>query len=637
MTRVLGTAGHVDHGKSALVEALTGTHPDRLREEREREMTIDLGFAWTTLPDGTEAGIIDVPGHRDFIDNMLAGAGGFDAAMLVVAADEGVMPQTREHLAILDLLEIPRALVVLTKIDLVQDAEWSALVEEEVRRTLAPTAYAAAPIHRASAKTGEGLEELRLGLADLLRSSQVRPDIGSPRLPIDRSFVMTGFGTVVTGTLIDGSLSIGDEVVILPGEKRGRVRGLQTHRKPVERAVPGSRVAVNLAGVDAQDVRRGQVLCLPGRHSPTSRIDAQVRILPDAPVGVRHGGSVKLHVGAADVVARVRVLESDEVSPGDHGWVQLLLAEPVVTASPDRFILRRPAPPATLGGGVVVVPHPARLHRRRDSRLLASLEQLRSGTGEERALLDLISGGPVTRSEIRAASGGEPAAMEAAVEKLIQRGRIRVITAGAAGTSEEAVYVEAGPWGDLRRRARAILDAYHVEFPLRVGVPREELRSRLRVEAKRMEILVGALVAEGDAALRGSRVARVGFEPRLSAQDEVGLADLQRRFQASPEAPPVVRECRQALGDELWALLVARGEFVEVSSEVAFDSATYARLVGEITDGLRNGGTLTVAEVRDRYGTSRKYALALLEHLDAIGVTVRVGDARRLGRQAPGA
>ncbi|HKY83616.1 MAG TPA: selenocysteine-specific translation elongation factor [Anaerolineales bacterium] len=633
MIRVLGTAGHVDHGKSALVEALTGVHPDRLREEREREMTIDLGFAWTTLPDGTEVGIIDVPGHRDFIDNMLAGVGGFDAVMLVVAADEGVMPQTSEHLAILDLLEIPRGLVVLSKIDLVADEEWARLVEDEVRQVLAPTALAGAPVLRASAKTGQGLDELRRGLAEVLHDTDPRRDIGSPRLPIDRAFVMTGFGTVVTGTLIDGTLSIGDEVVILPGESRGRIRGLQTHRKPVDQALPGSRVAVNITGVDVQDVRRGLVLCLPGRYSATTRIDVRVRVLPDAAVGVKHGQSLKLHLGAADVLARVRVLERDEVLPAEEGWVQLLLSEPVIAASGDRFILRRPAPAATLGGGTVVVPHPARLHRRRDSRVVDALERARSGTGEERTLLEVIAEGPVTGTSV-AASGADGPEMAAALEGLILSGRIRAIPGGSSASGAQVIYVESATWEDLRRRVRTILEAYQAKYPLRVGIPREELRSRLGIEARRMDLVVAALENTGDVATHGARIARVGFEPRLTTEDEGKVAGLRDQFESSPASPPSVHDCQLALGDELWALLVARGEFVEVSSDIAFDSASYRRMVAEITSSLGQGGTVTVAQVRDRYGTSRKYALALLEHLDAVGVTVRVGDERKLGGRA---
>jgi selenocysteine-specific elongation factor len=283
MLRVVGTAGHVDHGKSTLVEALTGTHPDRLREEREREMTIDLGFAWMTLDDGTEVGFVDVPGHRDFIDNMLAGAGGFQAGILVVAVDEGVMPQTREHLAILDLLHVPRLVVALTKCDTLEDAEWGVLVEEDIRRLLRTTRFLQPPMVRVSARTGEGLAALRAALASELEQLPGPRDLARPRLPVDRSFVMSGFGTVVTGTLLDGGLTVGDEVVVEPAGARGRIRGLQTHRRSVEHAEPGSRVAANIAGIDARQVGRGDVLSLPGAYRSTRRIDAYL----DLPIARR--------------------------------------------------------------------------------------------------------------------------------------------------------------------------------------------------------------------------------------------------------------------------------------------------------------------------------------------------------------
>jgi selenocysteine-specific elongation factor len=306
--RVLGTAGHVDHGKSTLVEALTGTHPDRLKEEREREMTIDLGFAWFQLPNGEEVGIVDVPGHRDFIENMLAGVGGIDAALFVVAADEGVMPQTREHLAILDLLHIDGGVVALTKIDLVDDPDWLELVEEDVRRVLAGTVLETARLVRVSARTGEGIPELVTALEETLSGRLARPDLGRPRLPVDRVFTIAGFGTVVTGTLSDGRLRIGDEVEVLPSKIRGRVRGLQTHKRKEEAAVPGSRTAVNISGVTLDQIKRGEVVAHPGDYHPTRRLDVRLRLLPDASSPVRHNTEVKLYLGAAEVVARLRLL-----------------------------------------------------------------------------------------------------------------------------------------------------------------------------------------------------------------------------------------------------------------------------------------------------------------------------------------
>ncbi|MCZ7542658.1 MAG: selenocysteine-specific translation elongation factor [Anaerolineae bacterium] len=322
---VIGTAGHVDHGKSALVRALTGINPDRLREEQEREMTIDLGFAWLTLPNGESVGIVDVPGHRDFIENMLAGVGGIDAALFVVAADEGVMPQTREHLAILDLLETQGGVIALTKRDLIHDPEWLELVTAEVSEAVDGTVLADAPIIPVSAHTGEGLEALVTALQSALAGRPPHPDRGRPRLWVDRVFTISGFGTVVTGTLTDGALAVGQEVVFLPEGLRGRVRGLQTHKAKIERALPGSRVAVNVSGVSKDQVRRGDLLTIPGWLRGTVLADVRFRHLPDASRPLRHNTEVKLFVGAAEVVARARLLDAPELAPGQEGWLQLRL------------------------------------------------------------------------------------------------------------------------------------------------------------------------------------------------------------------------------------------------------------------------------------------------------------------------
>ena len=319
--RVIGTAGHVDHGKSTLVEALTGTHPDRLKEEREREMTIDLGFAWFTLPDGEEVGIIDVPGHRDFIENMLAGVGGIDAALFVIAADEGVMPQTREHLAILNLLQIQGGVVALTKIDMVDDVEWLDLIEDDIRRVLLGTILELAPIIRVSGRKKIGISALLTALADCLRDKPTRADYGRPRLPIDRVFSIAGFGTVVTGTLSDGHFQVGDEVEILPHNIKGRVRGLQSHKRKEDAAVPGSRTAVNISGISIEQVQRGDVLTHLRDYRSTSRFDARYRHIIDASTALRHNTEVKLFLGAAEVLARVRLLGCEELNPGETGWI----------------------------------------------------------------------------------------------------------------------------------------------------------------------------------------------------------------------------------------------------------------------------------------------------------------------------
>src|SRR5205823_1324692 len=365
MSFVVGTAGHIDHGKSTLITALTGIDPDRLAEEKRRGMTIDLGFAHMWLRSGREIGIVDVPGHARFMRNMLAGAHGLDAVLLVVAADEGVMPQTREHLEIVDLLEVRRGLIALTKIDLVDD-DWLALVIQEVRTALRGTSLEDAGVVPVSALTGAGLPELAAALDGLLEEAEPRRDSGRPRLPIDRVFTMSGFGTVVTGTLVDGTLHVGDELEVMPSGRRVRVRGLQRHNEKAESVGPGNRVAANLSGAEKHELARGDVLAPPGALRPARRVDARVRVLASAPRPVRHGASVLLHTGTAEVSCRVIVLEGDEIAPGAEGWAQLYLERPIAASAQDRFVLRLPSPATTLAGGVFVDVAP-RKHARHDS------------------------------------------------------------------------------------------------------------------------------------------------------------------------------------------------------------------------------------------------------------------------------
>ncbi|GAB4209834.1 MAG: hypothetical protein OHK0022_41670 [Roseiflexaceae bacterium] len=431
---VIGTAGHVDHGKSTLVKTLTGIDPDRWEEERRREMTIDLGFAWLTLPSGRSISIVDVPGHERFIKNMLAGAGGIDAAMLVIAADESVMPQTTEHLAILDLLGVSHGLVVLSKIDLV-DPDWLALVAEEVRERLRGTALAEAPLVPLSARSGEGLDDLHRALDELLDRTPSRSSAsGAPRLSIDRAFTIGGFGAVVTGTLADGPLEVGAEVEILPRGLRARVRGLQTHNSRQERVLPGTRVAVNLAGVSHHEVGRGDLLALPGRLRPTELVDVRVRLVQHLERPLVQNTPLDLFVGAAEVPCRATLLDRDELRPGESGWLQLRLAHPIAAARGDRYILRTPSPSQTIGGGVLVDTHPPR-HRRFRPEVISALESLARGTPADLLRRPLADGLPHSWPELLRLSGlGEDAAREGLAE-LLASGTI--LTLGELPTAEE--------------------------------------------------------------------------------------------------------------------------------------------------------------------------------------------------------
>src|SRR5947207_11627171 len=368
---VVGTAGHIDHGKSTLVKALTQIDPDRLEEEKRRGMTIDLGFAYLQLPSGRRVGIVDLPGHRRFLKNMLAGVHGMDAVLLVIAADEGPMPQTREHLAITDRLGIEHGVVVLTKADLVDEA-WLGLVRDDVTALLAASSLRQTPIIAVSSSTGAGLDELRAALDAELAQTQPRPDVGRPRLPVDRSFAMAGFGTVVTGTLVGGALRQGAEVIVMPGERRVRIRGLQQHNRPVEEARPGSRTAVNLSGVDHSQLRRGHVLALPGSLPVSRRLDARLVVLPNATQPLRHRQRLLIYHETAEAMVELSLLEADELRPGEEGWGQLYVTSPMVALDGDRFILRVPSPPLTVAGGVIVDSAPRR-HRRKDAVVLSEL------------------------------------------------------------------------------------------------------------------------------------------------------------------------------------------------------------------------------------------------------------------------
>ena len=625
---VIGTAGHVDHGKSTLVQALTGINPDRLREEQEREMTIDLGFAWLTLPNGESVGIVDVPGHRDFIENMLAGVGGIDAALFVIAADEGVMPQTREHLAILDLLRIPGGVVALTKIDLIDDPDWLELVQADVSEALQGTVLDGAPIIPVSARTGQGLAELTAALQEVLARTPPRPDRGRPRLWIDRVFTIGGFGTVVTGTLVDGHLEVGQEVEILPRGLRARIRGLQTHKTRIQRAVPGSRVAINLTGISKQDLARGDLVTTPGWLRPTTLTDVRLDLLRDAPFPLKHNAFVKFFCGSAETVARVRLLGTETLAPGESGWVQLELDDPLPLVRGDRFIIRVPSPAVTVGGGEVVDPNPGRKHRRFRPEVLARLETLARGTPAEVLLQTLERRGPLTVRDLIEVSGLGEAAPEALAE-LFSTGDAVVLDAVPEPAPARLV-VSRSWWSATTARMRDELAAYHARYPLRPGMSREELRSALRLDPRAYNGLMARAAADGLVVDEAATVRLPEHQVRFTPQQQQAVDDLLARFRAAPYATPSVKEAAALVGEEVLGVLLARGDLVQVSPEVLFLRETYEEMVERIRTHIQQQGSITLAQVRDLFQTSRKYAQALLEYLDGVGVTRRVGDERVL-------
>ena len=621
--RVIGTAGHVDHGKSVLVKALTGIDPDRLKEEKEREMTIDLGFAWFTLPSGLVVSVIDVPGHEDFIKNMLAGVGGIDAALLVVAADEGVMPQTVEHLAILDLLEVRRGVVALTKVDLVEDEEWLELVAADVDRLLKGTTLADSKILPLSAVTGQGLPSLIEELDSLLSQIPPRRERGRPRLSIDRAFTLAGFGTVVTGTLIDGRFRVGQEVEILPQGLKSRIRGLQTHKEKIEVAVPGSRVAINLVGVGKDQLQRGGVVTSPGWLEPTRLIDVRLRMLSSAPKPLRHNTLVDFYSGAAQIPAKTRVLGAKAVEAGEEGWVQLVLTRPTPLLAHDRFIIRQPSPSLTIGGGTVVDPHPRRRHKRFRPQVIERLEALALGTPQE-VLLTALEEGPQEMGRLVQDSHLEPEAVEEALERLLEGSRILVLGAS------EGLLVSSTWWEEFLARLVHLIEEYHSRYPLRLGMPREEVKSKLRFPSRLFNDLMGQAVKEGAAAQEGAALRLPGHEVRFTPEEEERVERLLSKFSQEPYTTPSAADCQAALGEEVLNALLEQGRLVQVSENTLFLASTYEVMVERVVEHLRKEGTITLAQVRDLFSTSRKYAQAFLEHLDAQGITRRVGDERVL-------
>jgi selenocysteine-specific elongation factor len=609
---VVGTAGHIDHGKSTLITALTGIDPDRLAEEKRRGMTIDLGFAHMRLPSGREIAIVDVPGHARFIRNMLAGTHGLDGVLLVVAADEGVMPQTREHLEIVDLLDVRHGIVVLSKVDLVDEA-WLELVTSEVREALEKTALARAALLPVSAVTGQGLGELRAALDSLLDEAEPRIDLGRPRLPIDRVFTMSGFGTVVTGTLADGTLRVGDELEVVPRRRLVRVRGLQRHNRSVETASPGSRVAANVTGVETSELARGDVLSPPHTLQSTRRIDAHVRVLASAPRALRHGAELLLHTGTTEVGCRVIVLAGDAIEPGMEAWVQLYLERAIAAGNQDRFVLRVPSPPLTLAGGRFVDVAP-RKHSRHDIAVGESLARRAAGD--------------VLQEELRKYPRGVTVAalLKATMAQQSDFKGLRARRIGEWLFADEA-------WNAVEKRAATEVDAYHAAHPLRAGMAREELRSRLRLPQNAFPAVLESLVAAGRLEERDGGIAAPTHHVAIESSDGPA-ARLLEVLGDHPFAPPSLQEAMQRTraGPELVRALAQRGDLVRVSEDIAFTHDAYSKAVAVVKELIATSGSVTVAQLRDRMGASRRPVLALLEHLDAEKVTRRVGDQRVLFR-----
>ena len=625
---IVGTAGHIDHGKSALVEALTGTHPDRLAEEKRRGITIDLGFAF--LDDaGVRFGFVDVPGHERFVNNMLAGAAGIDVALLVIAADEGIMPQTREHFAICRLLGVKRGVVALTKSDLVNE-DTAGMARMEVEDFLRGTFLENAEIVLVSAKSGSGLADLRRALGDAALASETRDARKYLRLPIDRSFAMKGFGTVVTGTLVSGSVGSGDEVELVPGKEKLRVRGVESGGRSVLRATAGQRTAVNLAGIDHREIARGMVLAAPGRFRATRRIDARLELLAGAPK-LKQRARVHFHAGTSATVAEVTLYAQNELAPGSAASAQLRFADELLLLPGDRFIVQQFSPVITIGGGVVLDPL-ARRALRRDTGRATFLETLERGRPAE--ILTAMTERSLTGlslEEIVARTGWTENEVRTAADLGMAGGGIKIVS------EESLVVVGAAFFADVCKKLAAEVEAFRKANPLQPGISREALRVSLgrRVRPEAFRAALAELAAEKKVEVQGETVKPAGAEVTLLPEEAKAKEQIESAFATAGLTVPGVKEVLASLAveprraEKLLRILLLEKNLVRVSPELIFHRAALAHLKERLSTYRKGRGErISVPAFKELTGITRKYAIPLLEYLDRERVTRRAGDER---------
>lgn len=618
---ILGTAGHIDHGKSSLVKALTGVDPDRLKEEKERGITIDLGFADLTYPDGLTVGIVDVPGHERLVKNMLAGAGGIDLVLLVIAADEGIMPQSREHLHICNLLKIKSGLIAITKADLVEK-DWLELVEDEVGNFVKGTFLEGTPILPVSSKTMFNLDTLKQQIREI--ALQVDPKLtkGLFRLPIDRVFTLKGFGTVVTGTAVSGSISIDQDVDILPSAIHSKVRGLHSHGKSIQTAYAGQRVAINLQGVDKEDLRRGDAVVVPGRLTPTRKIDAKMELLADAPV-LKNKSLVHFHLGTSETIARVIFFGRNELKAGEACYCQLRLHGPVIAMSGDRYIVRRFSPVDTIGGGEVLDPLS---FRRSYKEGLEDLQVFETGMLSDKIAVKVKRYGiyGISSSVIEGWIKAEIPSIREALKALRERGFL---------IQFEDVLIHKSVLDSFSEKIKKIMEDFHKKNPLRPGMLKEELRARLDIEPRLFGNLMNSLK---DIVIDKEFIRLSSFKAALSQVDESIKTGILELLEKSGFQPPFKEELAQTLKLEtkrladILNLLAKEGSLVRISDTMYVPSSVFQNMITNLKGFFRKKPEMTVAEFRDILNTSRKYALPLLEYLDSHKITLRVGDVRKL-------
>lgn len=632
---VIGTAGHVDHGKTLLIKALTGIDTDRLQEEKKRGITIETGFAHLDFEDGTQAGIVDVPGHEKFIKNMLAGAGGIDLALLVVAADEGFMPQTVEHLGILTLLGIKDGLVAVTKADLAEP-EWLEMMLEEIRERVKGTFLEGKPILPVSAHTGRGVPELKEALHTLVLGAREKNMRVAFRLPIDRVFSVDGFGTVVTGTLVEGAMREGDAAVLAPSGAETRIRNLQVHGRDVDTAYAGQRVAVNLAGLKRSDVRRGDAVAKPGSLRPSLMLDVRLENLPSSQRVIESDSQVHLYHGAAVNLAKAVLLDRDSLNPGESCYAQLRMTEPVAAKNGDRFVIRFLSPLETIGGGTVLDDAPKR-RKRGDPAALEALRIRESGSGGDRIV-------QVTAEFATALPDADQLASKLSMDVQELEEALRELT--SAGRLVEPLpgrFAASAVMDGVRDGCRALLEDYHRKNPLHAGMKAAELRQKLfkSMEQAAADALLRQLCAEGSIRRIADRYALAEFSVRFTKKQSALRERLLESFRIAGIEPPATEEVMarfspQEAADAKQVLdsVLTVGELVMLSPQICYHKDAWRRAQSAVREHFASHETITLAELRDALGTSRKYALAILEYLDRFHVTKKEGDLRRLANRS---
>ena len=639
MPVIMGTAGHIDHGKTTLIKALTGIDCDRLAEEKKRGITIELGFAFMDLPGGARLGVIDVPGHERFVKNMVAGAAGIDFVTLVIAADEGVMPQTREHLDICTLLGVTTGVVALTKCDMV-DADWLAMVTDDVRGVLAGTFLADAPLFPVSSHTGAGLPELRTALSELVAAFAPKRRSDLARLPIDRVFTLRGHGTVVTGTLIAGSFKIGDDVRLFPTDKRSKIRGLQSHGQSVEVSPAGMRTAVNLTALEVEDIARGEVLALPGTLFPDTAWEAELVCLASSPRGIKHRTEVHLHHGTREILARVHLLDRDKLEPGETAVCQLRFPEPMAGVHGDRLVIRSGAPLRTMAGGRVLSPLARKLKRHTEA-TAAVLAELAAAAGPALVALQLRRAGVegLGFARLMTLTDLESKALDKALATLCDKG-------GAALVDREGKegrhYVHGDTVAELAAALVAAVAAFHKREPLKLGVSRSELASTWgkALSPKLFHFMVERLLRAGKLATE-TDVIRLPDHKVSLASDQAKLRGiLLAAYQQGGLTPPNIKDILEPLdltfkeAQPVYKVLQDEGLIVKAQENMYFCAAAIKALIEKVQAYYAAGATdMGPAEFRELTGLSRKFLIALLEYLDKDKITVRVGDKRQLRKR----